>query len=88
MKIIPGGIDINKHDGFPGTPPMPCCTQLRCKTMYYRPDERPGKLHESETAMHWCLLTQQPVGPDNAVAKPSQCQPGRGCYKHGSKPSQ
>lgn len=84
MKIIPGGIDDSpgKEPLNPsGTPPLPCCGQLRCKTMYYRADERPGKIHESDTAMHWCLLTQQPVGPDNQDAKPSLCQQGRGCYQ-------
>lgn len=66
---------------IPGDTPLPCCGQLRCKTVYYRPDERPGKLHESDTAMHWCLKTYQPLGPDNKEAKPSLCQAGRACFQ-------
>ena len=83
MKIIPGGVDISPgNDALnpSSTSPLPCCAKLCCKTMYYRPDERPGKLHESDTAIHWCNLTQQPVGPDNQEAKPSLCQAGRGCF--------
>lgn len=83
MKIIPGGIDPNKILNPSSTTPQTCCGQLRCKTLYYRPDERPGKLHESDTAIHWCLLTHQPIGPDNRDAKPSLCQPGRGCFRDG-----
>jgi hypothetical protein len=63
------------------TDPIPCCAMLRCKSMYYRPDERPGKLHESDVMPHWCLRTQSLLGPDDGVAKPSACQPGRHCYR-------
>jgi hypothetical protein len=62
------------------TPPVPCCVRLRCKSMYYREDERPGKLHVSDTQWYWCNLTQDPDGPDNRDAHPRTCQPGRGCY--------
>jgi hypothetical protein len=61
-------------------PPMACCVQLCCKSMYYRPDERPGKLHYSDTQTYWCSLTQDPQGPDRQDADPMQCQPGRACY--------
>lgn len=81
MKIKPDSIDLDKLLNPSSKEPQVCCGQLRCKTMYYRPDERPGKLHESDTAMHWCILTQQPIGPDNKEAKPSLCQAGRACFK-------
>ena len=48
-------------------PPRTCCVRLRCKSMYYRPDERPGKLHTSDThkvvpPLHGALLkTEQDV---------------------------
>jgi len=86
MKIIPGNIptpDDNPHSDTrnpTGTKPVACCPQLCCKSMYYRPDERVGKIHESDTAVYWCSLTEQPMGPDNQDATPSACQPGRGCF--------
>jgi hypothetical protein len=61
-------------------PPTRCCVQLRCKSMYYRDDERPGKLHASDTQSYWCSLTHDPQGPDSVDANPRACQPGRGCY--------
>ena len=80
-SILPDDNPASDTRNPTGSTPLPCCGQLRCKTVYYRPDERPGKIHESDTATHWCLLTQQPVGPDNMEAKPSLCQAGRGCYQ-------
>jgi hypothetical protein len=61
--------------------PIPCCGLLRCKSMYYRNDERPGKLHESGVMDYWCLRTQDPQGPDNCDARPALCQAGRSCFK-------
>lgn len=81
MKVIPGGIDLNNLLNPSSQAPLPCCGRLCCKTMFYRPDERAGKVHDSDTAVHWCSLTQQPIGPDNRVVKPNACQPGRGCYE-------
>ena len=60
--------------------PMKCCVQLCCKTMYYRPDERPGKLHYSDTQMYWCSRTQDPQGPDGGDTSPLVCQPDRSCF--------
>lgn len=60
---------------------IPCCEKLRSKTMYYRPEERPGRLHESPSLTHWCLKTQSPVGPDEEEARPKLCQPGRSCFE-------
>lgn len=62
------------------TPPMPCCVHLRCKTLYYRPDERIGKLHDSDTQAYWCSLTLDPQGPDGGDARPRRCQGGRACF--------
>jgi hypothetical protein len=67
--------------------PMKCCTKLRCKSMYYRPDERPGLLHESNVMPHYCAKTQANWGPDDQEAKPSRCQPGRACYEGESAPA-
>ena len=51
--------------------PIACCPYLRCKSMYYRTDERPGKLHESDVMNYWCLKTQDPEGPDGLNCRPS-----------------
>jgi hypothetical protein len=61
--------------------PIRCCAALRSKSMYYRPDERPGVLHESDVMPHWCAKTHLPVGPDEQDATPGKCQPGRVCYE-------
>ena len=62
------------------TEPIPCCSNLRCKSMYYGSEERPGRLHESEVMTYWCIHTQSALGPDREEAFPSSCQPGRACY--------
>jgi hypothetical protein len=67
--------------------PMRCCANLRCKSMYYRPDERPGLLHDSDTMPHYCLKTQAISGPDDKAARPSLCQPGRACYEAEESPA-
>ena len=61
-------------------PPQPCCVRLCCKSMTYRPDERPGLLHTSDTQLYWCNITMDPLGPDDGHAHPKHCQPGRACY--------
>jgi len=62
------------------TDPMRCCEQLEGKSMYYRPDERPGLIHESDVMPYTCLRTLRPVGPDGQDARPSLCQPHRTCF--------
>jgi hypothetical protein len=62
-------------------PPRPCCVRLCCKSMSYRPDERPGLLHYSDTQLYWCNVTMDPLGPDEVDANPHKCQPGRGCFQ-------
>jgi hypothetical protein len=48
--------------------------------MTYRPDERPGLLHFSDTQSYWCNVTMDPTGPDAAHVSPKLCQPGRECF--------
>lgn len=60
--------------------PQPCCAHLRCKTMYYRPDERPGLLHYSDTQNYWCGQTLERLGPDGEIATPKVCDSARGCF--------
>lgn len=60
--------------------PEPCCLELRCKSMFYRGDERPGRLHPSDAMDYWCRLTNTKEGPDGSSARHPACQPGRGCF--------
>lgn len=60
--------------------PQTCCVHLRCKSMYYRPDERPGLLHLSDTQVYWCGRTLDRTGPDERVATPPDCQSSRSCF--------
>jgi hypothetical protein len=62
-------------------PPQPCCVRLACKSMTYRDDERPGLLHYSDTQPYWCIVTMDPLGPDDRDANPKICQPGRMCFR-------
>jgi hypothetical protein len=62
-------------------PPIPCCVHLACKSMMYRPDERPGLLHVSDTQHYWCNVTMDPRGPDDKHTNPNLCQPGRSCFR-------
>jgi len=47
----------------------------------------PGLLDNSEgdervlTAQYTCIKTTSPVGPDNNVADPDECNPSRPCFK-------
>lgn len=63
--------------------PSACCVLLRCKSLYYRADERPGLLHTSDVMTYWCDRTAADLGPDDEVAGHTQCQPGRGCFEPG-----
>ena len=62
-------------------PPQSCCVRLCCKSMSYRPDERPGLLHYSDTHTYWCNVTMDPLGPDQTDANPKLCQPHRSCHR-------
>lgn len=65
--------------------PEPCCALLRCKSMTYRSDERPGLLHPSDAMDYWCSLTNANAGPDGETTHHRACQPGRDCHKEGPK---
>jgi len=47
--------------------PTPCCAKLRCKSMYFRADERPGMLHHEEAMDYWCSDTNGNRGPDRKI---------------------
>ncbi|MEQ8819558.1 MAG: hypothetical protein RLY93_04890 [Sumerlaeia bacterium] len=89
VKIpAPGNIRIHPedpeyHPGSPAETPTSCCVHLRCKSMYYRADERPGLLHKEEQMGYWCDKTVDDLGPDEGLATHRGCQPGRGCYEKG-----
>ncbi len=58
------------------------CKYLRTK-MSYVPDVDNSEFWrstDSTTHAYWCLLTMQPAGPDDSLAAPPECQPGRKCY--------
>ncbi len=77
MELIdPNSPSLNETS----TRPMRCCVRLCCKSMTYRPDERPGLLHFSDTQLYWCNITLDPLGPDERSATPKVCQPGRECF--------
>lgn len=62
---------------------IPCCEHLRTKTQYFMPDEMqagPGFIKVTTTGTYWCGQTHQAYGPDDEVARPQACQPGRSCY--------
>lgn len=75
------------HEEFFDQTPKPCCKQLRCKSMMYRPDERPGVLHDEEQMGYWCGKTNDDLGPDDGLASHRRCQPGRGCFEQGPVPA-
>ena len=60
----------------------PACMKLRHRLMYV--DERqgkPGLVDDSDdTTVFFCLLSQDPIGPDGEPVSPTECTPGRGCY--------
>jgi hypothetical protein len=67
--------------------PEPCCSHLRCKSMYHRSDERPGMLHPSDAMDYWCHHTNAKAGPDGAAATHSACQSARACHAAAVRPS-
>jgi hypothetical protein len=72
---------LSNHINDSSQPPQKCCHSLRSKSMYYRPDERPGLIHVSDTQPYWCGETQAQLGPDENMASPSLCNSGRHCYR-------
>src|SRR5688572_3208923 len=76
---------LSMEFGDPMSEPSPCCANLRCKSMFYRADERPGLLHNEEAMGYWCNLSGGQVGPDKKVALHKLCQAGRGCFEDGPR---
>lgn len=63
---------------------IPCCIHLRTKTMACMDDEMragEGFIKVTTTGTYWCNHTQAAFGPDEEVARPHLCQPGRACYE-------
>ncbi len=65
------------------------CLNLRHKAMYSdgAQDVR-GLVDESiDTIPFFCVLTCESLGPDNEAVCPSDCKPGRACYRgHADEP--
>ncbi len=58
------------------------CRHLRHKMMYCdeRQMERGMVDVSSDTAVCFCIKTQEVLGPDTALVDPATCQPERSCY--------
>ncbi len=69
--------------------PRPCCLELRCKSMFYRADERPGLIHHNEANDYWCHETNKSIGPDGEPVGHTKCdgKNGRGCFIPPKDPS-
>ncbi len=63
----------------PVSPPVACCHELRCKSLFYRSDERPGWLHASDTMTYWCAVTLTDEGPDGEPVEHARCSGDRPC---------
>lgn len=75
------GDDARLREDDAMSQPTPCCLELRCKSLTYRADERPGMVHASETMTYWCALTSTDDGPDRELVEHGACQPGRACFR-------
>ena len=60
----------------------PACRHLRHKMMYV--DERHSRIgmvdDSSDTRVFFCVLSQDPLGPDGEPVSPSDCTLSRDCY--------
>jgi hypothetical protein len=77
----PSAADEPQEYAYQPAAPIDCCVLLRAKSMYYRTDERPGRLHPSDAMHYWCLKTHTQVGPDEQATHPRVCQGGRRCFQ-------
>ena len=73
------------NEMIPLAPATSCCVHLRCKSMFYRPDERPGMLHNEEAMGYWCHHTNHDQGPDHGPTHHEDCQAHRPCYQAGPR---
>ena len=68
----------------PAEPTAPLCPCLRTKTAFgsFIGDYHPWQEGASSTAAYWCLRTMGSAGPDDQLAHPRWCRPGRVCFEH------
>jgi hypothetical protein len=72
----------SQSTGAPQTLLSPFCRELRSKKYYFlnaMPTEESQILDAS--AHCWCSKTMRAFGPDGELVQPSDCAPGRNCYK-------
>jgi hypothetical protein len=63
-----------------GAGPAPC-RLLRSRGAYGRSaDGAPWQDGDSPLEAYWCLATQEPVGPDDALVHAKVCRDGRACF--------
>lgn len=59
---------------------QPACCHLRSKAMYVNAGLPPSD-ELGDEGNFWCLLTQEPFGPDREEVNRQRCIPGRGCHR-------
>jgi hypothetical protein len=60
----------------------PFCGELRSKKFYMRDTLPLSEEDFLDSFGHvWCYHTQLPIGPDGMCVHPSDCKPGRACYR-------
>lgn len=65
-----------------GSSAPPPCRFLRARAAYGRSplDAAAWAVGPGVVDGCWCLATQEPCGPDDALADRATCRPGRACY--------
>lgn len=60
----------------------PFCREIRSKKYYFL-QEMPTRMEDllDSTRSCWCQQTTQAIGPDGEMVHPTDCAPGRSCYK-------
>ncbi len=57
------------------------CVHLQTKRAWLGLPEADEVENPVDTAVWWCALTCEPLGPDASTVEPESCeQPGRACY--------
>ena len=62
-----------------GDLPHEPCRLLRWKAMFIDAEHDPN-VPASNDQIYWCGESLTCIGPDNGVASPQECGPGRACY--------
>ncbi len=57
------------------------CRHLRNKRCHMRLDFHPSGIEGGIDLPCWCLITQQPLGPDSDLAIAEKCKLGRSCFE-------